>query len=236
MCFSKGVSLVVLFFGLLASLKLYLTALETEDVKRKNIYYSVAIFTFVVSIMQLNEFFIWSYQDTKSFYHQIFSICIYFTLYLQAVGLYYAVMYYDLTEEEWQKTLLTVFFVLQTIGFLYGLYYIGYKRFGQLKTVPSDCTSRLAWDAAKSYNKHHHKMYLLYMMSYFALNLMATYFILKWPGLVVSILVIILAMMYSIYSKCSYLQYGSMWCFVIVLLCATVFLFDEKMVDYIQDS
>ena len=236
MCFNKEVSLVVFFFGLLASIKLFMAGKLIEDQIRQNSYYAVGIFTLVVSFMQLNEFFIWSNQDTKSYYHQIFSVFIYFTLFIQAVGLYFAVMYFDLINNYWspEKIFLTILFVIQTAGFLYGLYYIGYKRFGLLKTVPTDCTKRLTWAASTEYNKYHHKMYLTYMISYFALNLMCTYYILGLPGLFISGLVIVLAMLYSLYRHCSYLQYGSMWCFTIVFLCATIFLFDASFIDSIK--
>lgn len=249
MCFNKEVSLVIFIYGVLTSAKLLNKGSTETDTELQKIYYSVGIFILVVALMQINEFGLWLYQPpfTKNakFINQIFSICVYATLFIQAVGLYFSVMYFDLFKSEgnWtpEKIILTILFILQTIGVLWALFNMK-SWFGSMVSQPN-CrhngklqSSRLSWAASHVYNEKSNSMYLLYIISYFALNLMCTYYILTPIGMGISMLIIFVAFIFSqfIY-KCNYLQYGSIWCFIIVVLCCAIFLFDDKIVMDIRD-
>ena len=118
MCFDEETSLGVFSIGLTSSIILLRNGITNKN--KSDIFFSCV--TFLISLMQLNEYFLWRNQkcDNKN---KFWSIMIIFVLYLQPIisilllkKLYYSNIFL-------QNNILYFFMIIYTIIFVYFIYF-----------------------------------------------------------------------------------------------------------------
>lgn len=228
MCFNKEVSLIVFIFGLFASIKLFLDANDNNKLN------AAAIYVFSVSLMQLVEFFLWHYNNPKTFSHQFWSMMIAATLCLQVILVYYAsVEFLNINMSGEKKDYfitLTVLLVSYLCIFLY-LFLNSFKYFGLFDSRPTICNSRinecrLTWSIQNFFKKENMFLHKLMTLIYLVGCGLMTYLIFGYPAVI--ILFSLLAIIFLINGKKSI---ESLWCFsvVIITICVLLFKSDDIM-------
>ena len=264
MCFNKEVSAVVFLFGLLFSIKLFMNGQEQKELgfqKKSTLYNLAGIFLFFINLMQLNEFFLWSYQNKQSTTHQIWSSAILYTLAFQMIAMYAANIVYDMLPLEimdengiskpnpffWAQTIL---FGIYCVTLIYGSIFIVKKNFGKFNSTPSKGSScqvkgascRLRWDVMTQFRKQHFWWYLVHALTYFASMLLFTYVDFGWIGFGVSGILLVLAFIYGFYydwkdkSAHPEVVWGSIWCFMIMVIGSFVILFGNNLFEDSENS
>lgn len=214
MCFDKETSLSIFLFG--TSCSIYLAYRGICNKSKDDICNSVILF--LVSLMQLIEYFLWKY-PTCNIYNQIASISIILVLYLQPVILYYTYKFLNKKKLDKKSSLvhnsIILFFTFLCIYFI--IYLSKNKRSICSFKDPNGC--RLVWEPFKILLKNKKILFLIALFLYFYIYLIIPrnvkvnkiYELLPKVSLIITLLI-------SIYKKGKYFYttFGSMWCFIAV--------------------
>jgi hypothetical protein len=216
--------------GLMTSIKFFFEAnnhLRDGNQPIYNEYIAIAVVIFFVNIMQLNEFFLWLGQkNTETFYHQFWSWMILFILVMQVLAFYLSSLPLrdaKLTPEA--NKCMDAFSGIALITGIYGLG-VGLKEWGKLKTVP-DCSScRLHWNIVDKFRKHQ-VMFYLFFICYLLAGLMAIWVIFDDIGLGIVI------GLFGICVITNYYTFGSLWCFLLLLLIILFGIFEKQLMPFV---
>ena len=212
MCFNKEVSFLVFLFGFLTSIKLFICD------NQKSIELGLIILT--ISLMQLNEFFIWKYNKNRTL-NKFFSSFVPIVVLIQIIVPFYLIIKHKHLEKDdnffWPYCVFFGIFVICSIYILFNVIS------GPNPSYRNKSTCRLKW-GAYSFIPSLSFVSILYSVSYLIVLLSSFYYI-DWKLLLLSALTLVLSVMY--YRK---FNIGSIWCFsaIILVIFTSIFnLFDE---------
>lgn len=231
MCFNKEVSFVIAVFGIFCAI---------HEFKRQKVYSGLTMI--VLSLMQINEFFLHVYNEPSTKMHQISAFMIPITICIQVISLFVASFYVTNISEEAKTTvkvlcgiyllILIYFFIVSFIPRL--LVGLGInKQSGDIQRFNStlickETGCRLNWD---SFSNLRHSEYQLYKILYFISTtlylIILGIMIYSIYGIALTIILFILVIMsflISMYYKRKYNmvsnQSGSLWCIMTIIVFA----------------
>lgn len=232
MCFNKEVSLLTFIISLVTSIKLFTTKKENEILENR--YKATGILLFFIGLMQLNEYFLWLYQNPKNIEHQFFSLCIVITILLQAISFYSASK--PFIENKEVSNMITIAFSITTITQILIIYTFLSGKLGNLKSVPSNKSCRINWDIFSKFGKLYPFIFNLSRITYLIVVFTASYYVIGEIITAVMIGIFFLCFLYYyVYYNYKYPNVtsgsGSAWCFITVVLSSVLFLFSDDILD-----
>lgn len=222
MCFNKEVSGLAFFFGLCAGLQL----IREGFFKRYNLCV-VGIIIILIALMQLNEYFIWKFEeDGTENEKQLASLFTAFTLLFQYIISYIFIFpYMKFSGNSWIAFLSILTSILGLIYVIIFSYCIDKlindpKWKEDNKSYKDIKTCKLSWGPFNSIWKNNKDLYyvctVFYLLAFFTLVLLVPNIIIL-PILI--LLSLIFAIIYSaIINQSSDTVFGSLWCILAVLL------------------
>ena len=221
MCFDKKTSIIVFSLGILAATKVI------YDAPKNNQQITTGIFIILISIMQLVEYFLWSYQGSDKYslnMNRFWSYMILITLFLQVIVYYFVNVYFGLISDPliiFYISGLSIFFIL-TLVYVYK----SEKKVGILQTRPSKGSCRLLWGVFDNRTNMLNITSRLFRIFYLLSMMYLLWINYGWKSLIL-VATIIPAILYTIYYQRDFnAVYGSIWCFSIVIICILVVLFN----------
>lgn len=212
MCFNKETSFISFFFAFILSIKMFLIG--------DNVVGAVLL---ALSLVQLNEFFLWIYLNNHEINHYL-TILLAFVILIQPI-IITAAATPKFIETNQRKILFTTWEILLIFffGFLLGIIelYTTNSKY-DIITQKSDKTCRLLWGFTKKSNFWFWKNILMNLC-----YILVFYFVLRFTGnmdlFYVSAIGLGIALLYNwSYGENIGQGYGSMWCFIGNLLIAFV--------------
>ena len=209
MCFNKETSLSVFCIGLLSSFYLFNRNKKYDRVN--------SILVFLISLIQLIEYFLWLYPDCDK-KNQIVSIFIMITLFIQPT-LYFIYIYSTQSMSEISKIVGFACVCFTSVVFAWILYVIIPNKKDICSQV-EDHSCRLTWGPLKYLYQQHLILFILGCISYLSLFYIATTVLTKYPSpfiqqYFIRICLIISIVVSIIIDRKQFANiFGSLWCFI----------------------
>ncbi len=205
MCFNKELSLILFIFGAACSIKFLL---------KQEIL--IGIFIFLISLIQLMEFFLHLYQN-KQRYQSLFLLGIFIVLNIHIIFNTY-VNYF--IGHSYIMLILGIFYLIVSV--IYLIFYIipNYKKFDSKPKCPNNC--RLSWSIYDNMNK---PGYLIYFGIYLIAMLYAVNILVGPLYACVGFILFLLSVLYSkIYKEP---VTGTIWCLSAIIIIIFVIIIED---------
>ena len=268
MCFNKEVSLTMFIFGLAVSVKLlssglsslngssiYPDCVSVVNPQNQTLFNKTevvtAIFIFFIALMQLNEYFLWTYQGSDPYsrkMNRFWSYMILFTLTSQVIAYYVANLQLGLlsSTNDSNKLISTntiatgsmVCVILMSIFLVVSLFFLyRSETSGWLQTRPNTGTCRLLWSCFDARTTETNISTKLFRIFYLIALILLTWNNYGYMGIFIFAITIIPALAYTVaYQKDFNAVYGSIWCFSIISVCLLVGIFNFLPGHYLDIS
>lgn len=262
MCFNQEVSLVVFIFGVAAAAKVI--AQGVGNLENKNVFPDcqsrkfgndylkkekfnkteivTGIFIFVISLMQLVEYFLWKNMGNNPYS----SYSIMFTLAFQVVAYFVANYEFGLlsygndnaTEEEKALSYTATATMSSMLLFLCVATYMLWNTNGmKLRTMSSTKTCRLLWAPLVDHGFYTNMATIGFRVSYLASLALLSWIDYDWVGYLLFAMTLVPALSYTVvYQGGVTAVYGSIWCFGIVVIGIAAGLFDFLPGNYKEET
>ena len=215
MCFNKETSLGIFIFGLMCALYLQYRGLKNNNILDK---YS-SIVTFLISNMQLIEFFIWKYQECNM-QNQITSLFLIIILYLQPIIFYLWISFYNLNSQN-REYVVNILILIYSIIFII-LFNNFCKNITKICSLADD-SARLTWGPIKYMYEKKKILGIILLILYFAIGIIGSYNTIKFKYIfhkhfiLICIIISIIICLVIEKNKENFINiFGSLWCFMAV--------------------
>ena len=222
MCFNKEVSILIAFYSLMASIKMYM---------KNDLFLGTLILT--LGCMQFTEFLLWSVQGNSKLemkWNNIFTYFVIFSILFQIIGVTIVIntQYKNNGPQELYNTLwaaITIF----TLIFL-SLIYLSISNGGYRSTKKDLNTCRLSWDIYPKNLKNYYPYITFLLGSLYIFIITSTSILAGRTDITAIVFACLFFTIFYNYYRTGKLStvFGSFWCLIVTVIIGVIVMFDDS--------